>query len=396
MGKLSACKYCFDGMYNYFIMIIYYIFLACYFNRDMLMHYHPGALAKNKWTCCKQRGRTTLGCQPTYHLLTRSSSRYAQMRRKDTLTNSLNSKDRPRVRSRGSHTHADRRSIATTAVKSTNGEGIPDNNTVVGPPGQGLSNSCMELTIHPPYTQEEVLGVSLQATTLDSRRSSRNSTEPSVGIESMFLNQVSLSEHTGSEEEEEEEEEEKTCRGNGISKFSFRSERGGSRSQVAPEWTTNSYSHGGEFPSRNSYEVVHKTLPRSFKSVSQSFSKSDTEQKSHGVEQSNPVCEEDPAFIVPSPVPPPRSKRWHGGYNSPYNRMATPLTSPPTSPLCLATVAGKTRIKHSKTFVVQTESVQCRNKMQSRACGFSRSMGALSRPLIQPRISHSNPNVIHV
>ena len=45
------------------------------------MHYHPGAFTKNGWSCCKQRHKPTLGCQPTYYLLTRSSSRYAQMRR---------------------------------------------------------------------------------------------------------------------------------------------------------------------------------------------------------------------------------------------------------------------------------------------------------------------------
>ena len=66
-------------------------FLACYFNQDMLMHYHPGILIKNKWNCCHQTGKPALGCQPSYHLLTRSSSRYAQMRRKDTLY-SVNSK----------------------------------------------------------------------------------------------------------------------------------------------------------------------------------------------------------------------------------------------------------------------------------------------------------------
>ena len=45
------------------------------------MHYHPGAYTKNGWSCCKQRHKPTLGCQPTFYLLTRSSSRYAQMRR---------------------------------------------------------------------------------------------------------------------------------------------------------------------------------------------------------------------------------------------------------------------------------------------------------------------------
>lgn len=45
------------------------------------MHYHPGAYGKTGWTCCQQRHKPTLGCQPTNYLLTRSSSRYADMRR---------------------------------------------------------------------------------------------------------------------------------------------------------------------------------------------------------------------------------------------------------------------------------------------------------------------------
>ena len=45
------------------------------------MHYHPGAFLRDGWSCCHKRLRPTLGCQPTYYLLTRSSSRYAEMRR---------------------------------------------------------------------------------------------------------------------------------------------------------------------------------------------------------------------------------------------------------------------------------------------------------------------------
>ena len=52
----------------------------------MLMHYHPGSYIKNRWSCCQQRTRTSLGCQPTYYLLTRSSSRYAEMRRNQRLS----------------------------------------------------------------------------------------------------------------------------------------------------------------------------------------------------------------------------------------------------------------------------------------------------------------------
>ena len=75
--------------------------LACYFNQDMLMHYHPGGFVKSVWSCCNQRTRHALGCQPTYYLLTRSSSRYADMRRRDHTPSILQSrrKSQPVARS---------------------------------------------------------------------------------------------------------------------------------------------------------------------------------------------------------------------------------------------------------------------------------------------------------
>lgn len=59
------------------------------------MHYHSGAFVKNSWTCCVSRDKTALGCQPTYFLLTKSSSRYADLRRKDTLTRKPSLKQTP-------------------------------------------------------------------------------------------------------------------------------------------------------------------------------------------------------------------------------------------------------------------------------------------------------------
>ena len=65
----------------------------------MLMHYHSGAFIKNYWTCCGTKDKTALGCQPTYFLLTKSSSRYADLRRKDTLTRKPSLKQTPMHRS---------------------------------------------------------------------------------------------------------------------------------------------------------------------------------------------------------------------------------------------------------------------------------------------------------
>ena len=69
--------------------------VECQINGDMLMHYHSGAFVKNSWTCCVSRDKTALGCQPTYFLLTKSSSRYADLRRKDTLTRKPSLKQTP-------------------------------------------------------------------------------------------------------------------------------------------------------------------------------------------------------------------------------------------------------------------------------------------------------------
>ncbi len=57
----------------------------------MLMHFHSGSYIGSKWTCCQKRARQTLGCEPTYFLLTKSSSRYAETKRIETV-NKLNRK----------------------------------------------------------------------------------------------------------------------------------------------------------------------------------------------------------------------------------------------------------------------------------------------------------------
>ena len=114
---------------------------ACYFNQDMLMHYHPGIFIKNKWNCCHQSGKPALGCQPSYYLLTRSSSRYAQMRRKDTLC-STNSK-----RSSGHQTELMRRSTVCVE-RPVNGDRTAKM--------IASSNSCVNLTSCIPNTIESL------------------------------------------------------------------------------------------------------------------------------------------------------------------------------------------------------------------------------------------------
>ena len=155
---------------------------ACYFNKEMAMHYHPGALLRNRWSCCRQHGKTSLGCQPTYHLLTRSSSRYAQMRRKDTLTSS-----------HGSH---GRRSKSTSLSRGEGRSATPEpraREEARRSGSRGLSNSCCDLT------HKQVQNRFDEPTAADtvSRHSSQLSNEPSISVGCITLTRVSLSELGG-------------------------------------------------------------------------------------------------------------------------------------------------------------------------------------------------------
>ena len=150
---------------------------ACYFNKDMMMHYHPGALIRNSWSCCQQHGRTSLGCQPTYHLLTRSSSRYAQMRRKDTLSSNHSSRGRSKS---GSLQRGERVSLSPDAH-------FEDGASSKG--GHGLSNSCCDLT-HKQVQNNFESAVS----EVESCRSSQLSAGPSVSMGCITLTHLSLPE----------------------------------------------------------------------------------------------------------------------------------------------------------------------------------------------------------
>ena len=151
---------------------------ACYFNKDMMMHYHPGALIKNCWSCCQQHGRTSLGCQPTYHLLTRSSSRYAQMRRKDTLSSN--------------HSSHGRRSKSGSLQRGERVSLSPDSHFEDGASskgGHGRSNSCCDLTHKQVHNNFESA-----VPEVESRRSSQLSAGPSVSMGCITLAHLSLPE----------------------------------------------------------------------------------------------------------------------------------------------------------------------------------------------------------
>ena len=408
---------------------------ACYFNRDMLMHYHPGAFVRGKWTCCIQHARTTLGCQPTYHLLTRSSSRYAQMRRKDTLTSSGHSQRRARPGSRGSRTLSDRDRRSTATMTLTEGDDAPLSGHVTNNPTPsttgtttgvqsatqgvlgpgGLSNSYMELSMHPPHPQDMF---TLSSPPSNSRRSSKNSTEQSIGMGSMVLTRLSLSEVADSSSSQiaEEERENETLQSHSqpITRC-LRSERGevgkkkgGGRSQVAPTWPAGTpMVSGGELPLyRHSYEMEHSTLPRSFKTRTPGLSNSWNhtpprvnrgEERAQG-ERAGPM---GGVHVEPHPVPPPRTKKGIGhtqlasscasSSSSATNVMSHASQALPPNPSPL-----RNGMKHSKTFMGHPHYHLAEVRGHLQSTGYSQSMGALSKPLIEPKVSISNPNVIHV
>lgn len=257
--------------------------VACYFNKEMMMHFHPGALFRNRWSCCKQQGKTSLGCQPTYHLLTRSSSRYAQMRRKDTLSSSHSSGRR--MSKSGSVPREDRASYVPDTLA------VPDD---PGASGRGLSNSCFDLAHRQIQNQFEVPDT-------ESQRCSQLSTEPSISMGCITLTHHSLNETaqppspflTPVDPDPTTEVSQRSP----ILRTEGKTRR--SRVQVAPENTTD-VSPTTTFPcsesqphlTYNSYPTSHAGLPNRFThSVSAQFSAITlTNSTTHGRDSSRYQC----------------------------------------------------------------------------------------------------------
>ena len=321
---------------------------VCYFNKDMLMHYHPGACVRSKWTCCKQRGQDTLGCQPTYYLLTRSSSRYAQMRRRDTLTN--RQQKLRNVGGANGFSTVDRRSGSLFDHSA-----IVDDPGVHTTPGLGLSNSCMELAVQPPHRIESFIGQGSPS----SRRSNRfSSLDPRVSF---------LSSEGGADGSQ------------GSQSLKRRS-----RSQVAPEMTTPPTLNN--FPSGSSQQSVDD------QSGSPTTS---TLQTSSGQSDRSHESDHEPS---PPPVPPPRHKRGASGLTQSHSIHLVHRVAPATERSSTEVKPKpKSSLKHSNTFMVQRhvrqKSGEGGRKIERT---LSHSMSALSKPLIEPKVSSTNPNVIHV
>ena len=318
----------------------------------MLMHHHPGALLKNKWSCCEQQGKTTLGCQPTYHLLTRSSSRYAQIRRRDTLTSSQNNRRRSKTNSGFT---AERTSIASGMHNEV--RAVPEMHTK---PGVGLSNSCVDLIHHPPHKLEAF------SPTPSSRRSSRQSTEPSVSLGNITLTRVSVLTSEGGGEECDDCDGE-TERGAEIQKREAVTEKKRARSQVAPETNLIAPLTEPFEPESSSSETVKSKPRRGF-----SLSNGEVTQSFGGRGQTLPRMPSRHRQLPPT---------------SSFSGSISFIPSVTTIVEKCSTARGLT---HSKTFVAPSPA--CPPQLRNISCSTS----ALSKPLIEPKISDTNPNVIHV
>lgn len=248
--------------------------------------------------------------------------------------------------------------------------------------------------MHPPHVDDIF---TLSSPPGNSRRTSNNSTEQSIGLGSMSLTHTSISEipsGTGSLDKQENKSRQQSSSYSQIPKY-FRSERGrmGGRTQVAPAWPTSTPVSSNSPPYRQSYDAEPSTLPRSFKTTTSSLSNSwNHTQMARELERTEPVGEEEP-----HPIPPPRSKKktLQRSPTTPPGRGYASQRTPSRSP-------SKPGLRHSKTFMVQgrhhpAESPRGSDRyLQGKACRFSRSMGTLAKPLIEPKVSLSNPNVIHV
>ena len=321
---------------------------ACYFNKDMMMHYHPGALLRNRWSCCQQHGKASLGCQPTYHLLTRSSSRYAQMRRKDTLSSSHSSERRSKSSSfqRGDKVGSN---PPDTHV-------VPDDRATGSRGGQGRSNSCFDLTHKQVQNRFEPV-----VQDPESHRYSQLSTEPSVSMGCITLTRLSLTESSSpflvpgdSVANTEVPERMPVKRVEGKKRQRF---------QVAPE-NAACLAPRTNFPSSESQpHLTYKSYPTAYPALPNCFTHSVSAQFCNGLQvPSSAITLTN--FATSSQMP-----LKEGSYH------------------CL-TVPRKSR--HSRTAL---EAINPSVRHSQLSC----SLNVLpAKPVLEPKVSITDPNTIHV
>ena len=357
------------------------------------MHYHSGAMLKGKWSCCKHREKATLGCQPTYHLLTRSSSRYAQIRRRDTLTSSTNSHRRSLGSNHSHYGTFDRRANTMTVPSygtATHGETKP---------GQGLSNSCIDLSLHRTVHHPEAFLVRDDVITQSQCSSSQFSTTigplSTISTTSITLNRVSVPETSGSEFDYGEQTT--TTRvepPKGSPKMADK--RRIRCRQVAPEASTTTVSRFPlEVEEKSVAVVARKNVgtttstpdrPRAGRSL-------DTQLMSN-IQKSASLKDSTRTYTLP------RQQKFTTA--SPLTGSVQYIPSARTAAVSKTTPTTSSggRLKHSNTFVVsnstQLSQVGTAGSQVVRGVLKSRSTSALTKPVIEPRISSSDPSVVHV
>ena len=99
----------------------------------------------------------------------------------------------------------------------------------------------------------------------------------------------------------------------------------------------------------------------------------------------------------PPPIPPPRHKRGASGLTQSHSIHLVHRVAPVTETSSREKPKPRSSLKHSNTFVIQRH-VRAKSGEGGRRIErtLSHSMSALSKPLIEPKVSSSNPNVIHV
>lgn len=231
-----------------------------------------------------------------------------------------------------------------------------------GPVVAGISNSCVELRESPPHRAE-----TFAPGTPCSQRSSQLSTEPSVSMSSITFARVSMPVAPPSEHGSETDRvvvADVELGGSMDRRLLLRSSRsrkrdrrsGSNRSQVAPE--------SGDFDRAarlSQLEPEEKTI------VAQSLERSHVHAR-----DSSP----------PPPVPPRKQSASSHTALSQFTPSVTPITERSPEP---------SGMKHSQTFVVSLSRPPHLSPPQ-----LSNSLQALSKPTIAPRVSSTDPNVIHV
>ena len=330
------------------------------------MHYHSGAFIKNCWTCCGTKDKTALGCQPTYFLLTKSSSRYADLRRKDTLTRKPSLKQTPMHRSTENIHSVEDRPMSSCAVRKDPPQTIP-----LMP-----SNSDLDM-VHSVAIQNG--GILSREELLSGRISPQVTRSPLLEGSTPLRGSFAPS-----------------CSSNGTS--------------VCDEQSN------GAPPTVAEYSVKPATPLKSSASNSSSVSSTPTVHKTSLASIGEPMMVDDipppipPRSAVrmkrtPSPVPPPHQKppvppRKESNRVAP-SKMSShqqPIIRPPLIPtVSLPSINHMTDVSHDSPVHHPLADSPHKALLPTQSSPIAlRKRKPIIKPLITPRLVHNNPNMIQL